>query len=207
MNLLKDAHTSIFSGQTKCGKTHLVLNLLESEYRHHFEYIAVICPTLRWNKTYLTRSWIRSDPGIFLIEPGDKLFEWIGVLSMELLSGYTTLFILDDVIADESLDKRRQSLLDLAISGRHRDHYLWLLSQSYTAIPKNLRRQVKQLFIWYPKERNDLRLIHEENEVLTNEELPLAKDKLKKSKYACLFIRVEYPQCWVIINGRSNKKP
>ena len=74
---------------------------------------------------------------------------------MELLSGYTTLFILDDVIADESLDKCRQSLLDLAISERHRDHYLWLLTQSYTGIPKNLRRQAKQLFIWYPKECKD----------------------------------------------------
>ena len=103
---VKDAHTAIFSGQTGCGKTHLVLNLLESEYRHHFDYIAVICPTLRLNKTYLTRLWITSDPSIFLIEPGDKLFEWIGVL-LELLSGYTTLFIIDNVIADKSLDKRR----------------------------------------------------------------------------------------------------
>ena len=109
-----------------------------------------------------------------------------------VLSGYTTLFILDDVIADKSLDKRRQSLLDLAISGRHRDHYLWMLTQSYTGIPKNLRRQAKQLFIWYPKERDDFRLIHEENDILTNEELLLVKDKPKKSKYACLFIRVEH---------------
>ena len=38
---------------------------------------------------------------------------------MELLSGYTTLFIVDDVIADELLDKRNQSLLKLAISRRH----------------------------------------------------------------------------------------
>ena len=102
-------------------------------------------------------------------------------------------FILDDVIADKSLDKRRQSLLDLAISGRHRDHYLWMLTQSYTGIPKNLRRQAKQLFIWYPKERGDFRLIHEENDVLTNKELPLVKDKLKGSKHACLFIRIEFP--------------
>ena len=191
MDIVKDAHTAIFSGQTGCRKTHLILNLLEAEYRGHFDYIIIICPTFRFNKTYLNRLWIRSDPRIFLIEPGDKLFEWIRLLS-ELLSGYTTLFILDDVIADESLDKRRQSLLDLAISGRHKDHYLWMLTQLYTGIPKNLRRQVKQLFIWYPKERADFRIIHEENDVLTNEELPLAKAKLKESKHACLFIRVEH---------------
>ena len=41
MNFLKEAHTAIFLGQTGCGKTHLVLNLVEYEYRGHFNYIAV----------------------------------------------------------------------------------------------------------------------------------------------------------------------
>ena len=58
---------------------------------------------------------------------------------------------IDDIIADEGLDKRRQSLLELAISGRHRSRYLWFLTQSYSAIPKNLQRQAKAIFVWYPK--------------------------------------------------------
>ena len=106
-----------------------------------------------------------------------------------LLVHSETLFIIDDIIADDSLDKRRQSLLELAISGRHRGHYLWLLTQSYTAIPKNLRRQAKVIFVWYPKERGDLKAIHEENDVLTNNELIVAKKFFKKSKYGCPYIR------------------
>ena len=51
--------------------------------------------------------------------------------------------MIDDIIADETLDKRRQPLLELAISGRHRQHSLWLLTQSYTAVPNNIRRQEK----------------------------------------------------------------
>ena len=156
---VKEAHTALFSGQAGCGKTHLILNLLESEYKDHFEYIVIIYPTLLWNRTYLTRSFIRV-PGVFLIEPGDKLFELIEML-LRLFSGHTTLFIVDDVIADESLEKHRQSLLDLAISGRHRGHCLWLLTQSYRGILKNLQRQPKQLFMWYPKEHNNFCLIHE----------------------------------------------
>lgn len=35
-----------------------------------------------------------------------------------------------------SVDKQRQSLLDLVISSRFRNHYLWLLKQSYSIIPK-----------------------------------------------------------------------
>ena len=98
----------------------------------------------------------------------------------QLLAHSETLFIIDDIIADESLDKRRQSLLELAISGRHRNHYLWMLTQSYTGIPKNLRRQAKAIFVWYPKERADLRTIQEENDVLTNNELIVASMFLKK---------------------------
>ena len=97
-----------------------------------------------------------------------------------MLAHSETLFIIDDIIADESLDKRRQSLLELAISGRHRNHYLWMLTQSYTGIPKNLRRQAKAIFVWYPKERADLRAIQEENDVLTNNELIVASMFLKK---------------------------
>ena len=81
----------------------------------------------------------------------------------ELLQFFRVLFIIDDIIANESLYKRRQPLLELSISGRHWGHYLWLLTQSYTAIPKNLRRQAKVIFVWYPKERADLKMIHDEN--------------------------------------------
>ena len=145
-NYVKDPHTAIFSGPTSCGKTRKVLELLEQEYKHHFENIVILCPTLRWNKTYLERKWIWKDDYVFCLEPKGNLFELIEKLS-ELFSGEETLFIVDDMIADEALDKKRQPLLELAVSGRHRKHSLWLITQSYTALPKNLRRQKKQLFI------------------------------------------------------------
>ena len=95
-----------------------------------------------------------------------------------LLTGSTTLFLIDNIIADETLDKRCQPLLELAILGRHRDHSLWLLTQSYTAVPNNIRRQVKMLYIWYPKNRTDLNTIHEENDVIGSEELARVKEAL-----------------------------
>ena len=82
----------------------------------------------------------------------------------------------------------------ITISGRHQSHYLWLLTQSYSAIPKNLRRQAKAILVWYPKERGDLKTIHDENDVLTNDELVFVGGILRKSKYACLSIRNELPR-------------
>ena len=72
-----------------------------------------------------------------------------------LLAGSVILFLTDDIIADEALDKHCQPLLELAISGRHRGHSLWLLTHSYTAIPNNIRRQAKMLYVRYPKNRTD----------------------------------------------------
>ena len=101
--------------------------------------------------------------------------------------------------ADEDLDKRRQSLLELAISSTHRNHYLWLLTQSYSAIPKNLRRLARAIFVWYPKERADLKMIHDENHVLTDDELVIVRDLLKESKHACLCIRNEHPRKFKVL--------
>ena len=96
-----------------------------------------------------------------------------------LLAGDKTLFLIDDITADETLDKCRQPLLELAILGRHRGHSLWFLTQSYTAVPNNIRRQAKMLYVWYPKNRTDLNTIHEENDVIGPEELARVKAQLK----------------------------
>ena len=159
---IKEPHTALFIAPIGVGKTHLTLSLLENEYRNHFNFIVIICSTLRYNSTYKSRGWVWNDPDVIPIEPGNNLYYLIEKIS-NLLAGSVTLFLIDDIIADEALDKRRQPLLELAISGHHRGHSLWLLTQSYTAVPINIRRQAKMLYVWYPKNRTDLNTIHEEN--------------------------------------------
>ena len=105
-----------------------------------------------------------------------------------LLAGDKTLFLIND-IADETLNKHHQPLLELAISGRHRGYSLWLLTQSYTAVPNNIRGQAKMLYVWYPKNRTDLTTIHEENDVIGPKELARVKAQLKRGKHTCLIMR------------------
>ena len=64
---IKEPLTSIFIGQTGCGKTHLDLELIEKEY---------------------------------------NLYQWIQKLS-ELLRFVEVLFIIDDIISNKELDRRR----------------------------------------------------------------------------------------------------
>ena len=140
----------------------------------------------------------KHDDKVWLIEPKEKLYQWVEKLS-QLLACSETLFIIDYIIADQSLDKQRQSLLELATSGRHCDHYLCLLRQSCSAIPKNLRRQAKAIFVWYPKERTDLKMIHDENHVFTDNELVIVRDLLKESKHTCLYIRNEHHRGFCVL--------
>ena len=121
---IKEPHTAIFTGQTKCGKIHLVLDLIEKEYSKHFDEIIIICPTLQCNKIYHSKEWIKKDDNIWLIEPpkfiirpklrdnktiSEKvggLYYWIGN-SSQMLACSEVLFIIDDIITDEGLEKGR----------------------------------------------------------------------------------------------------
>ena len=106
--------------------------------------------------------------------------------------------MIDDIITDETLDERRQPLLELVILGHHRQHFLWLLTQSYTAIPNNIRRQAKMLYVWYPKNKTDLNTIHEENDIIGLEQLARVKAQLKQGKHTCLIMRMEHPRAYMI---------
>ena len=103
----------MFIDQTKCGKTQLALELIEKEYNKHFDYIIIICPELRENnETYHAKEWIQNNDKVWLVDPTkENLYQWIKKFS-ELLRFLEVLFIIDDIIANESFDKNRQPLLE-----------------------------------------------------------------------------------------------
>ena len=76
MGYIKKPHTSIFIDQTGCGNTRLVLELIENQYNNHFDYIVIICPTLRENsKTYHAKEWIKNDDEVWLVDSKDNLYQ------------------------------------------------------------------------------------------------------------------------------------
>ena len=82
---MKEPHIALFIAPTGVGKAHLALSLLETEYRNHFDFIVIICPTLRYNSTYKNRSWVWNDPDVIPIEPGNQLYHLIERLVIFLL--------------------------------------------------------------------------------------------------------------------------
>src|SRR5437762_11998706 len=108
---------ALIAGPTSCGKTRFVLNLLENQYRGVFDYIILICPTIRDNETYLGRSWIWTTPNVVVIEKCDRLNHLLGVL-FERFRSEKTLYLVDDLAGSDELAKKRDMLTKLAFSGR-----------------------------------------------------------------------------------------
>ena len=68
----------MFVGCTNVGKTECLLRILKTEYKNHFEFIVILCPTILDNKTYLSRKWILDDKNAFIVcDVKGKLNEWI----------------------------------------------------------------------------------------------------------------------------------
>ena len=81
---------ALFVALTGVGKTHLALDLLEREYLNYFDFVIILCPTLKHNEMYCLRKWFWTDPYIIQVELGNCLYDWIEKLG-NLLAGYKTL--------------------------------------------------------------------------------------------------------------------
>ena len=57
------------------------------------------------------------------------------------------------------------------------------------------------LFVFHPNEKSDLKIIDDETNLIPDGELGIIKEQLKASKYAHLFIRLEYPREYKVLNG------
>ena len=110
-------HSAIICGQTGCGKTVFVLDLLEGPYRGVFRHVVILCPTIRHNVTYQGRSWVWRDPEVYIVDPGERLHEWLRFWYRRF-AGESTLYIIDDCAATKALTKKKDMLSELAFSGR-----------------------------------------------------------------------------------------
>ena len=105
-----------------------------------------------------------------------KLNEWIKLFK-NALKGHQTLFIIDDCSAEAEINKKRDALSELAFSGRHRNHSLWVLMQKYNSVSKDVREHIKWLCLFFIKDRDSFEDCLRENDVIPDKS---ERDRLKK---------------------------
>ena len=77
----------------------------------------------------MSRKWIIDDKNVFIVcDVEEKLSKWIKLFK-NALKDHQTLFIIDDCSAEGKISRKRDALSELAFSGRHRNHSLWVLTQ------------------------------------------------------------------------------
>ena len=124
---------------------------------------------------YLSRKWIFDNKNVFIVcDVKGKLNEWIRLFK-STLKGHQTLFIIDDCSAEGEINKKRDALSELAFSGRHRNHSLWVLMQKYNSVSKDVREQIKLFF--KTKDRDSFEDCLRENDVILDKN---ERDRLKK---------------------------
>ena len=99
-----------------------------------------------------------------MFDEDGKLNEWIK-LFRNTLKFRQTLFIIDDCSAEGEINKKRDALSELAFSGRHRNHSLWVLTQKYNFISKDIREQLKWLCLLFTKDRDSFEDCLRKNDV------------------------------------------
>ena len=94
-----------------------------------------------------------------------KLNEWIKLFK-NTLKGHQTLFVINDCSAEVEINKKRDALSELAFSGRHRNHSLWVLMKKYNSVSKDIREQIKWLCLFFLKDRDSFEDCLRENDVI-----------------------------------------
>ena len=111
----------IIVGVTGCGKTYYLLKMLENDYKGHFDYIFLICPTYLWNKTY--QEWKYKDDKKFFPIPcdQDEVENFLKFVTHHY-KDTNSLIILDDCASSQYV-KNRTCLLGKTLRIQYNYHY------------------------------------------------------------------------------------
>ena len=186
--LPKNAHLAKISRQTSCGKTVFILDLLQGPYQGFFRHIMLLCPTIEHNKIYRQCPWLWTDPEVYVLDPGERLHD------------YPTLFVIDNCSATEALTKKRDTLSEIVFSGRHADISVWVVSQRYNAVLKDLHEQTPWVCLFHCKDRDSFEDCLRENYVIpTREQWALVQQQLAETKHAKLLLKTDQPAAHMVL--------
>ena len=194
--LPKDTHAAIV-GQTDCGKTVFILNLLEGPTAGSFDTswsCAPRCGTTRHHQ----RPWIWADPEVYVVVPGEHLHDYLRAFYL-VFQGEPILYVIDDCSATKAMTKKKDMLSELAFSGRHAKQCVWVLTQKYNSVLKDLREQMCWVALFHCKDRDPFKDCLRENDVIpTREERALVRQQLAETKHAKLLVKTDQPAAYMV---------
>lgn len=147
--LLPNSIRCIIAGPSNCGKTNILITLIESEHGLKFANVYIYCKTLEQDKYEYLRKVLKPLKGIglFTFSSSDRVIA-------PNQAKRNSIFIFDDVISD----KNQENIKQYFCLGRHRDIDCFYLTQTYTRVSKHLIRDNCNFLILF--RQDDLNLRH-----------------------------------------------
>lgn len=148
--LLPNSIRCIICGPSNCGKTNVIINLLESPNGLRFENVYVYSKSLfqpKYQRLYTILSSIKGI-GIYMFPSNDDVIPLKDVKP-------NSVFIFDDVVFD-----KQNNIREYFCMCRHKNVDCFYLSQSYAHIPKHLIRENANLVVLFKQDGMNLKHIY-----------------------------------------------
>ena len=189
----------IIVGMTNCGKTHYLLKMLEKDFKNHFDYILLVCPTLTWNKTCQGWKYIKDEDLIPIECEQDEVDKVLHIVSA-IYRGTNTLIILDDCASGQNVKNRVSELVKLAFSARHFGLSTIVITQQLTSIAKAYRENISRLVTFYNTNKSDMKSILDNYlNGVDKSEFKEITNKLKNNKYSKLEVNLVHPYNYNVV--------
>lgn len=150
-DLLPNSIRCIIAGPSNCGKTNLLISLIESKHGLRFENIYIYSKTLDQVKYKYLRSILKSINGIGLYE-----FSASDRVIAPNQAKKNSVIIFDDVICE----KNQENIRNYYCLGRHRNIDCFYLTQTYTRVSKHLIRDNCNFLILFRQDDMNLKHIY-----------------------------------------------
>ena len=188
----------IVVGMTACGKTQYLLNMLEKEYKNHYDYIFIVCPTLEDNKTYQQWKYLPDSDVYELFVAHDNVENILRDIT-HFAKNTNSLIILDDCAASKDVKNRTSELVKLGFSGRHIGLSTIVVTQQLTPIAKPYRMNISKLVTFYNACKDDMKYIFNNYLNIEKDEEKRIIETLKNNDYARLEILTTRPYTHQVI--------
>ena len=182
---------------TACGKTHYLLEMLEKEYKNHFDYIFIVCPTLEDNKTYQQSD--QTDPDVYALPVDHDNVDNILREITQFAKNTNTLIIIDDCASGNDVKNRTSELVKLGCSGRHTGLSSIVITQQLTSIAKPYRENISKIVTFYNSFKGTMGYIFDNYLDVGKDEEKRIKNTLKNNDYARLEILTVRPYTHKVI--------
>lgn len=166
--LLPNSIRCIICGPSNCGKTNVMISLLESPNGLRFENVYVYARSLFQPKYKRLKELLSAIKGIEFYEfsSNEQIIPLKNVKP-------NSVFIFDDVIFD-----KQNNIREYFCMSRHKKVDCFYLSQSYAHIPKHLIRENTNLVVLFKQDDTNLKHIYNDFGIATDM-------KFEKFKYIC----------------------